>query len=185
MSGRKRSRRTGPKCEFAECPTATYIQYDDPVGRFSFEYPPTWTVQPPTASTNYGMALVSFVDPAEQSTFGGNSDGGGTHLVISKYPDMNSDAARGGSWMGMKTYLSLTEYLIDAQAVKQPISDIGLGDSSATEVTMGGAGANYGIMAERHDGIYELSFVSIWSKDRLTEADRHLINTFRFATLPN
>jgi hypothetical protein len=98
---------------------------------------------------------------------------------------MNSDEARGGSWEGMTTYSSLNDFLNDPHSFKQRTGIIVVGDALGYEVTVGGIGANYAVLIERPDGIYEINFPSLDSKDMLTEADRAFIASFRFDTLQN
>lgn len=175
--------RTGPDCEFSACPTSDVATYLDPSRRFSFRYPSFWTMRAP--SSLEPTTLITIVNPREQGIIGGNGDGSGAHVVVSRFSDMNSDEARGGSWEGMTTYPSLNAFLNDSHSFKQRTGTIIVGGDLGYEVTVGGIGANYAVLIERPDGIYEINFPSTDSKDMLTDVDRAFLASFRFDTLQN
>jgi hypothetical protein len=178
--------RTEVNCAFAACPVVSYISYLDAATGASFEYPSTWKVVQPADNDKLSGILVSFINPHPVNAFSGNGTSGNTpYLTLSRYKDMNSFAARGGSWMGMRTYTSLADFFTDRQAPKQTTGMTIFGGMPAYDVNVVGQGTNYAVMAERPDGIYQFDFTMTANRTNLTEVDQHIISSFRFKQLPS
>lgn len=176
--------RQPPTCSFAPCSTDSWVTYRDPEGLFSFEFPSTWSVVTVPISDEPSSVLVSLQNPSDERSMTGQVGGSGVHVQVSRFRDMNSDAARGGSWIGMRTYTSLVDFLSERQSLKRMTGQMILGGQTGYSVSVGGAGVLFGIMTQRTEGIYEIDFPTISSRNDLGADEQHIIDSLRFGPLP-
>ncbi|MCH7492910.1 hypothetical protein IID19_05000, partial [Patescibacteria group bacterium] len=102
------------------------------------------------------------------------------NVVVSFWSSINSEHARGGSWIGQREYDNLTDYFTDENApFKKKIGEVAVDGLLAYEVSIGGAGLSYGVMIE-HDGIYEITFLTAWDKSQLGTIEQEILSTFVF-----
>lgn len=159
---------------------ADWKRYSSADYNFSLSYPGEWTLEefPQTDLTGRIISLRSpevFQLLQDYKIDPGNS----YNLLVSFWPTINNEYARGGSWIGQRNYSGLDDFFTDENAFKQKIGDITVAGHNAYEVKIGGAGENYGIMIERN-GIYELSFSTAWDKSKLGSVEKQILSTFKF-----
>ena len=157
-------------------PTADWQTYRNDEYGFEVKYPEGWELNEPTNATGL---VVSFLDPETKKGIEKGRIYPSYDLSISFWPTINNEFARGGSWSGQREYVDLSDYFTDESAFKKKIREITIDRNRAFEVSIGGAGLNYGIMLERN-GIYELSFGTAWDKSQLSASQNQILSTFRF-----
>lgn len=147
---------------------------------FEVKYPQSWVIHDASPTEKAAGVIVYLQSPETAQLFKGKeSNPYSKDLEISFWPNMNNEYARGGSWINQRSYQNLADFFTDKNTPKQKTGKIKISGQKAYEVIIGGYGANYGIMLE-HNGIYELSFQTISSKDELTSTANQILSTFRF-----
>lgn len=135
------------------------------------QYPQDWQVfenTPEQQATHGGIASFGPTAPSAQPATEES-------VVLSSWVDINNVNALGGSWVGMRQYRDLQDYLGDTQALKTQIGEYRLDEKTIYEVEIGGMGVNYAIMFEEGEKIYELSFASAGDKSKLTEGQKFIL----------
>mgnify|MGYP001564321650 FL=1 len=161
--------------------TANWKTYSNSKYRFSLKYPNGWTIEESTNADTTGR-IISLRSPETAKLLQERKIdlGYSYNLVVSFWPNINNEYARGGSWIGQRNYTSLADFFTDKNAPKQKTGNITIDGQTAYEVIIGGAGANYGVMIE-HNGVYELSFETAWDKSKLGSAEKQILSTFQFS----
>lgn len=161
--------------------TANWKIYSNSKYNFSLKYPNGWTLEE-SSQTDLTGRIISLRSPETSQLLNERKidSGYSYNLVVSFWPTINNEYARGGSWIGQRNYSSLADYFTDKNAFKQKTGSITVAGQNAYEVSIGGAGANYGVMIE-HDGIYELSFETAWDKSKLGSTEKQILSTFQFS----
>ena len=161
--------------------TANWKTYSNSKYNFSLKYPNGWTIEEPTNADTTGR-VISLRSPETVQLLNEREidPGYSYNLVVSFWSNVNNEYARGGSWIDQRNYTSLTDYFTDKNAFKQKIGSITVAGQSAYEVSIGGAGANYGVMIE-YNGVYELSFETAWDKSKLGSTEKQILSTFQFS----
>lgn len=157
--------------------TANWKTYTNSSLGFSFKYPQDWTLSNATTEESQSGKIVSLVSPEAQKQ--NLPPGYDRNLVVSYFKDMNSDAARGGSWEGQRTYKSLVDYFTDQKAPTENIGETAVDGKKGYEVAIGGFGISFGIMVE-YNGIYKLNFSIADSKKDLGSVEKQILSTFKF-----
>lgn len=157
--------------------TANWKTYTNATYGFSFKYPSDWSKE---EFGNNSQVIVSSADTKQLVDEGKLHPGYANNLVVTYYSTINSENARGGSWEGQRTYSNLADYFTDAKAAKQKTGETTVGGVKAYEVGITGLGGNFGIMIERSNGIYELSFERRTKKSELTQDEKNILSTFQF-----
>lgn len=173
-----------PVAEVSPSPSASVVATADPAaGRktytntqygFEFKYPSTWTVQEAQTADAKKAGIImtaSHATPAVRDYY--------NDLVISYWPDINDEYARGGSWAGMRTYSGLADYLSVKNSTKNSLGGITVAGVPGYAVSVGGMGMNYAVMIEKN-GIYQIDFPSAWDASKLSEEQKTVLSTFKF-----
>lgn len=160
---------------------ADWKTYTNEAYSFSFKYPTDWKLEEPSQAEMVNGVVVSLRSPAteellqeEKIDLGYSYD-----LVVSFWSNIKNESARGGSWEGQRNYTDLADYFTDKNAVKHKTGEITVNGQTAYEVSIGGAGLNYGVMIE-HNGIYQLSFETTWDKSKFSSIGSQILSTFQF-----
>lgn len=161
--------------------TVNWKTYSNSKYNFSLKYPNGWTTEE-SSQTDLTGRIISLRSPETSQLLNERKidSGYSYNLVVSFWPTINNEYARGGSWIGQRNYTGLADFFTDKNALKQKIGNTTIAGQNAYEVSIGGAGANYGIMIE-HNGIYELSFETAWDKSKLGSTEKQILSTFQFS----
>ncbi len=138
-------------------PTAGWKTYTDSDHGFSFKYPSDWTLESRSADGE----IVRIISPENKAKLSAGSitESYAYNLSVSYWSSINDEQARGGSWIGMRTYTSLSDYLSDTNTSKQKLSQTTVDNKTAYYINVGGYGNHLAIALE-NNGIYELDFKS-------------------------
>lgn len=160
--------------------TANWKTYSNSKLGFTFKYPTGWTLEESSQTDSTGK-IISLRSPETSQLLNERKidPGYSYNLIVSFWPTINNEYARGGSWLGQRNYTGLEDFFTDKNVPKQKTGSITVGGQSAYEVIIGGAGSSYGIMIE-HGGIYELSFTTAWDKSKLGSTEKQILSTFQF-----
>ncbi|MEK7451845.1 MAG: hypothetical protein AAB664_00750 [Patescibacteria group bacterium] len=167
-----------------EEPMSDWKTYTSTAYHFSLKHPPTWTITEYPDAEKTGR-IVDFQSPETMKLLQEKKiDPGYSHdVVMFFWPNINNEYARGGSWIGQRTYANLEDFFTDKQSFKQKTGTIELAGQRAYEISSGGNGLNFGVMLE-HDGVYELSFETAWDKTKLTTEQKQILSTFTLLKRP-
>ena len=158
--------------------TASWKTYTNEKYGYSFKYPSGWTE---TTLAESAQVIVSSADTADLVDKGKLHPAYANNLVITRYPSINEDNARGGSSVYMKeTYANLDDYVSDSNALKKKTGETTIDGTTAYEVGIVGEGANLGVMLERNNSIYEFSFERKTSRSELSNEENLILSTFEF-----
>ncbi len=161
--------------------TVNWKTYSNSKYNFSLKYPDGWAIEESSRADTIGRVISLRSPEIAQLLQERKIDSGYSYnLIISFWPDINNEYARGGSWIGQRNYTSLVDYFTDKNALKRKTGNINVAGQNAYEVSIGGAGLNYGVMIE-HNGIYELSFETAWDKSKLGPVEKQILSTFQFS----
>lgn len=150
---------------------------------FSFEisYPNTFLLKEnnDTKQKETG-AIAEFLvfDGKARNLRGEDNPGYFPYLTISYWEDINDDYAKGGSWVGEREYENLEDFFTDDNSTIIKEAEIELSGIKAYEVTVGGYGANYGIMFEHNNGIYRIEFPFVQNPPEET-IKKKLLSSFK------
>lgn len=170
------STNTNSSVDTSDWKTYSNINYS-----FSFQYPGNWTLEEKSSNENDSGKIVSLQSPEtlEMLNNGTIDPAYAENIVVSFWPSINTESARGGSWVGQREYSSLADYLTDSGAPKTKVGEITIDGLPAYEVSIGGAGLAYGVMIEKN-GIYEIAFLTAWDKSQLGTTEQEILSTFVF-----
>jgi hypothetical protein len=158
--------------------TASWKTYTNDTYGFSFQYPSNWTEKTLAESA---QVIVSSADTTDLVDKGELHSAYANNLVITRYPSINEDNARGGSSIYMKeSYANLKEYVSDQNALKRKTGETVIDGKTAYEVGIIGYGANFGIMLEKENNIYEFSFERKASRSELSNEENLILSSFKF-----
>lgn len=159
---------------------ANWKTYSNSKYNFSLKYPDGWTIEESLNMDDTGRVISLRSSETVKGLQERKIDPGYSYdLVVSFWSNINNEYARGGSWVGQRDYISLADFFTDKNAFKQKIGSITVAGQNAYEVSIGGAGANYGVIIE-HNGVYELSFETAWDKFQLSPTQKQILYTFQF-----
>ena len=161
--------------------TANWKTYSSSKYNFYLKYPNGWTLEE-SSQTDLTGTIISLRSPETTQLLNERKidPGYSYNLAVSFWPNINNEYARGGSWRGQRNYTNLTDFFTDKNTPKQKVGNIAVAGQNAYEVSIGGAGTNYGVMIE-HGGIYELSFGTAWDKSKLGSTEKQILSTFQFS----
>jgi hypothetical protein len=140
---------------------------------FAFDYPSNWELNRDTSNSDYPT-----VSAASPQTKQAREEGGGLYSPDSPdfsvfYYDSIADEPENHQ------ATTLNDFVKNNQLISV-IGQATLGGQQATEVSWGGHGVYYVILAERNNHIYKLWFANVWEKSQLTETHKQIIASFRF-----
>jgi hypothetical protein len=123
---------------------------------FTFLYPSDWEVYQPTESQVKEGVVVSLQSPygKERASI---RDSYAADLVVSRWDTVNTEFLTGQK---QTTFKNLDELMTNRPPFLQEQSTLQLDNNKAYLVTIGGFGANDGILVE-YKGVYQLSFETI------------------------
>lgn len=162
--------------------TSNWKTYKHTNPAFSLEYPSDWTFTVADADERTTGELISIQSPASAAALRNRTINSeySNDVTVSFWQDINNEYARGGSWVGVREYSSLADYLTDADAPKSKIGEITIDGYPANEVSIGGAGLEYGVMIQ-HSGIYEISFPTSWDRSQLSSIQKTILASFQIS----
>lgn len=146
--------------------TADWKTYTNTKYGYSFKYPNSWNFMESPDKTRV-IATPGDIDPVYD---------GAMNFVVHYY---TMHVYGGFSFDGHREYKNLNDYFSDEGITNQKIGETTLGGVKAYEVEIGGMGINFGIVAERSNGIYEISF-DVDRKANLSAEDKSIISSFQF-----
>jgi len=161
--------------------TTAWKTYQNTTYGFEFKYPENWILKEKTPNGTNSGRIVSLQSPESKKLLEEKKidQSYSLNVVISYWANINNESARGGSWVGQREYQDLADYFTDVNSPKKKVGETVIDGLQAYEVTIGGAGQNYGMIIE-HNGIYEISFERVWDKLQLGSIEKEILTTIKF-----
>lgn len=165
---------------FMTLPSSDTKLYTNTTLGFSFSYPSDWEVVISSEEPTEAGVVIALVSPETKKNlaYGVIEPGYAEDLVVSYWPDINTQGAKGGDFVGGPPYDALLDYIEYPSAMKKKIGEIDLNGKTAYEVAIGGNGKSYGVMLE-WNGIYEMNFPTAFDLEHLSEAQKMVRDSFQ------
>lgn len=161
-----------PTTQTADWKTYTNTQYG-----FELKYPSSWSLFESIQKDSVSLTSPETEKEVAESKFG---EGSVDDIEITYCDNINTDCARGGSWLEMKdSYKDIPDLLNDKNSLTQKSNkklDVKIDGIQGYGATVAGIDAVYEIMLN-HNGIFLIGFPQ-GGEDKLIE--KQIISTFKF-----